>query len=80
MQPPGADVFSTFIHLPRGFSNLGDTVCTEAYPEFFCSKQRLVLFSQGGVWFLQYAFKVLRGQRVQFYPNRQPALKLGYQV
>ena len=29
MQSSGADVFSAFIHLPRGFSNLGDTVCTE---------------------------------------------------
>ena len=49
MQPSGADVFGAFIHLPRGFSNLGDTVCTEADPEVFCSEQRLVLFSQRGV-------------------------------
>src|SRR5690554_3947579 len=80
MQAAGADVFGGFVHLVGHFRNAGNRIVCERQFHAFGAHQGFILLHQRGVRLGQDALEVVRGQRLQLYPDRQTALQFRNQV
>ncbi len=80
MQPPGAYVLGVFVNMKSDFGESPNTTFHKLQADILGRNQRCVLRCQRRIRFGQDADEVFGRKRLEFHPNRKPALQFRNQI